>query len=154
MFVQNSVLRELILAYPEDAQISLVEQVRAGESIKRVPAGAVSVARALELLNEGDMGGIATRTRLRYLLPPLGVKVDPKLQAKQHVERPGHGVTAEDCRTVYSGDGNLALNYSHNFRVCGAYSPSVRAMTLVRQAVMLERSKQLRTAIALGEGIS
>lgn len=147
-------MRELILAYADDAQINLVEQVRDGNSVKRVTAGTVSLARALELLDEGGMGGIATRTRLRYLLSPVGVKVDLKLQTKQHLERPGKGVVAEDSRTVLSGEGSLALNYSHKFRVCATYSPAARLMTAIRQAIMLTKSKDLRHAIELGSGIS
>lgn len=148
-------MREQILAYADDAQINICEQVKIGTQIKRLPVGFVSVARALELVDEGQVGGISTRTSLRYLLAHSGVEVDLRLKAKQHKERAGDDLVAEDSRTVFSGAGDLALNYSYDFKVAGAYQPAARLMTSgKRQTVMLERGRDLREAMDIGAGIS
>lgn len=153
MYLQRETLRNLILLLPEEAELE-IRQIRLGSDTQTY-LGHVSRARALELVEAEETGGIGSLTRLRYLLAVPGVKIDLALKAKPHLERPGHGCTAQDSRTVYSGDGDLALNYSHDFLVCGSYAPAVRLLTGVeRQAVALVRSKLLRNAMELGVGIS
>ncbi len=154
MFLQSSILREVVCQYGEDALFEIRQQTKEEPGIRAV-LGFVSRARALELIDEGKTAGIGKLTSLRYLLAHPGVHVEFKLTAKTHIEKAGHGVTAEDCRTVYAGDGNLALNYAYNFRVCGVYSPEARRLTSgPKQTLMLERSRLLREAMTIGEGIS
>lgn len=153
MFIQNRLLRELVCAHDDDAQIE-IRQANPENPKERLFKGHVSRARAIELLDEDMTAGIGTTTHLRFLLAHPGKKIDLDLKAKQHLERAGKGCVAQDSRTVHSGDGDLALNYSHDFKVCAAYSKEARRITTISQAVMLLKSKTLRCTMELGVGIS
>lgn len=153
MFIQNRLLRELVCAHDDDAQIE-IRQANPENPKERLFKGHVSRARAIELLDEDMTAGIGTTTHLRFLLAHPGKKIDLALKAKQHLERGGTGSTAEACRTVFRGDGDLALNYSHKFKVCAAYSTAARRFTSIPQAIMLLKSKAIRLEMELGVGIS
>lgn len=153
MFIQNRLLRELVCAHDDDAQIE-IRQANPENPKERLFKGHVSRARAIELLDEDMTAGIGTTTHLRFLLAHPGKKIDLALKTKQHLERAGKGCTAQDSRTVHSGEGDLALNYSHDFKVCATYGPGARRFTSIPQALMLLKSKAVRLEMELGVGIS
>lgn len=80
--------------------------------------------RVEELCSKGQVAGSARGRHIRYL--ELLVPLD-EVAREFHVQRASTGCVGEDSRTVSRGEDILANNYSHNFRVCGAYAGSSKA---------------------------